>query len=75
MPRYRFTGDTPEVFPSLVRTDDDGVTTTVACEPGDLVDLAEPVDHPRLALVEDAPATVVPDVVVVDDPRDTPEES
>lgn len=55
MPKYRFSGDAPETFPSIVFVDADG-HHTLTLEPGDVVDLPEPVEHPRLEAT-DEPAT------------------
>jgi hypothetical protein len=56
MPRYKFTGHGPEVFVEL-----SGVLAPVlgdaVLEPGDVIDLPDPVDHPRLEPT-DEPATV-----------------
>lgn len=59
MPRYRFTGLDTEVFPSIVLGDDIDGYRTLVCEPGDEVDLAEPVEHPRLEPL-DAPPPAPP---------------
>lgn len=55
MTRYRFTGEAPETFPSIVITelDDDGtpVHRTLVCEPGDEIELDDDIEHPRLVPV------------------------
>lgn len=48
MPRYQFTGHGVEVFPTIVTADG-----TLVCEPGDVVDIPEPVEHARLVEVTD----------------------
>lgn len=47
MPRYRFTGTEPEDFsaPPIARR----------LNPGDEIDIAEPVDHARLELLDHKP--------------------
>lgn len=57
--RYQFTGTQTEVFPTILT-----VAGTLVCEPGDTVELATPVDHPRLVEAEGTgPATHTADVV------------
>lgn len=66
MPRYLFTGLSPEVFPTIV-TD----TGTLECNPGDVVDLAGDVEHPRLVLADESHTDaqlIVATLAVVDDP-------
>lgn len=61
--RYAFTGLSPEEFPTIVT--DHGA---LVCQPGDVVDLAEPVDHPRLVAVDGSTPLVVSDPVVLPAP-------
>jgi hypothetical protein len=55
MYRYQFTGEAEEVFPSILATRIVGgapVTGSLVCQPGDVVELADPVVHARLQPVE-----------------------
>ena len=49
MPRYKYTGDTEEVFPNLPGA-------SAVLRPGDEIDVDEELHHPRLELVEPAVA-------------------
>lgn len=48
MPSYEFTGDQPEVFPSLSWWLTQGGADDATVEPGTTVTINEPIVHPRL---------------------------
>lgn len=83
MRAYKFIGETPEVFPTIVfaEVDEDGNEQhrTAVLEPGDVFTVDQAVDHPRLqpagkATKDMDAAAVVPTEVAVtpDAPSETP---
>lgn len=58
MPKYRFTGEVAETFPSVVISDDEG-THVLVCEPGAEVELPDAVEFAHLVAIHSdaAPAT------------------
>ena len=74
MPRYKFTGDQPEIFPTIVLETEDGFRTLTA-EPGQVFEIADEIEHARLELTED-PVTPEPEPepeVVPEPPAPEPE--
>jgi hypothetical protein len=53
MPRYRYTGTQPAVFPSIVIDDGAGDFHTLEVEPGVEVDVPDVVEHPELEPADD----------------------
>lgn len=63
MPRYQFTGHGVEVFPTIVNTTTNG---TLVCEPGDVVDIPEPVEHARLVEVTDGAVATTTEATIAE---------
>lgn len=69
--RYRFAGEVETTFSSISLSDPDtGAHRTLVCQPGDTVDLDDPVTHPDLA-----PANAAAKKAARGTPDDTPAES
>jgi hypothetical protein len=76
MARYLFTGDGPEIFPSLQASDG----STLVLKPGDEPELPGGIVHARLQPLDTEPATPTPapepePVPAVDEPAPVAEET
>ena len=67
MARYKFTGDAVESFPSIVIDAGEGDCQSLTLSPGDVVEIADEIDHPRLQPTKQAATdSLAPPAVQVD---------